>query len=393
MNRFNVFLDTNIFIGAKYNFAGGSLCNLLKYRENGTAILFSNDIIIREVLNHIDCDVSAMARQAKNAIKKHGELVNAITREAYNSIEATLLDASKSLRTQFENYVSGATLLPNQGLSIVALFDDYFGKQAPFENNEKKKAEFPDAVVIMSIKRYLDETPGAVLHIVSDDDGWHDALREINGIFLYKSLSELLTKIAEDEKELYAQITQYMQACIADLQSSAEGWFVCQDWSAAVDNIDVCIECEEIEDMYVTAINLAPDGVEYIDREDEFASAVFSGMASFYLGFQYIDHTNEVYDREDRIWYNTIYGKGAVELKVPFTGSVTILIPDDGEMELNSTDFDEINLGDVEIIDFRLTPYRNDDDPYFAVCPDCGKPLGIHNDGGNGFCIDCAAQH
>lgn len=50
-------------------------------------------------------------------------------------------------------------------------------------------------------------------------------------------------------------------------------------------------------------------------------------------------------------------------------------------------------LGDVEVIDYKLTPYRNDDDPYFAICPDCGKPIGIHNDGGNGFCTDCGIHH
>ena len=80
-------------------------------------------------------------------------------------------------------------------------------------------------------------------------------------------------------------------------------------------------------------------------------------------------------------------------MKVPFTGSVTVLIPNDGEMVLNSSDFDEVTLGDVEIVDYKLTPYRNDDDPYFAICPDCGKPIGIYNDGGNGFCVDCAARH
>lgn len=90
MKHFNVLLDTNIFMAAKYNFAGGSLLNLKKYCENGTATLFTNDIILREVQSHIDDDVGLMARQAKNAIRQHGELVNAITRQAYETIEATI---------------------------------------------------------------------------------------------------------------------------------------------------------------------------------------------------------------------------------------------------------------------------------------------------------------
>lgn len=333
-----------------------------------------------------------MARQAKNAIKQRGELVNAITQDAYKSIEATILGAPKSLNAQFEKHMASATILPNTGLSVKDLFDKYFDKEAPFEGNEKKKWEFPDAAVIMSIKQHIKENPSTSFHVVTDDNGWHNALKDTTGITLYFSLSDLLTKIAEEE-DLYSKINQYMESCIAELRGWTEDWFVCQDWSTSVEEIDSCIECDELVDIYITAIDLVSDGIEYIDREDEFAAALCSGVVAFYLGFDYIDHTNEVYDREDRAYYNTIYGKGAVKLKVSFTGSVTVLIPKDGEMELNSTSFDEVTIEDVEIVDYKLTPYRNEDDPYFDVCPDCGQPIGIHNDGGNGFCTNCSEYH
>ena len=114
MNHFNVLLDTNIFMAAKYNFAGGSLRNLKKYCENETVTLFTNDIICREVHSHIDEDVGLMARQVKNAIKNNGELVNAISRETYAMIETTLMGASDALHAQFDTYIAGATLLPNE---------------------------------------------------------------------------------------------------------------------------------------------------------------------------------------------------------------------------------------------------------------------------------------
>lgn len=155
----------------------------------------------------------------------------------------------------------------------------------------------------------------------------------------------------------------------------------------------MCVECDEIEDVYVTSIDLAPDSIEYIDRDGEFASALFSGAVTFLLGFDYIDHTSEIYDKEDKIYYNTIYGKGAAEVEVHFSGATTVLIPSGGEMGLNSDSFDEITIESLEVIDYKLTPYRNDDDQYFAVCPDCGQPIGIHNDSGNGFCAYCAANH
>lgn len=29
----------------------------------------------------------------------------------------------------------------------------------------------------------------------------------------------------------------------------------------------------------------------------------------------------------------------------------------------------------------------------YTTCPACGKPISHQNDGGNGFCIDCAWEH
>ena len=29
----------------------------------------------------------------------------------------------------------------------------------------------------------------------------------------------------------------------------------------------------------------------------------------------------------------------------------------------------------------------------YTICPDCGKKIGLENDGGNGFCIECAPYH
>ena len=392
MSHFNVLIDSNIFMAAKYNFNNGSLRNLKKYCDDGIVTLFTNDIILREVRAHINDDVSQIARKAKNAIKQHSELFYAIPKDVYQNIETTILAAPKSLCSHFEEYVKDATLLPNKNVSVEILFDKYFDRIAPFEDIEKKKCEFPDAVILMSIEQYVDAHPGITFSVISNDDGWHNALKDNKRISLYRNLTELLSEIAAEQK-LYTQITLYMGTCMNELLPSTEDWLVSQDWSPIVNTINACIECDDVEDFYMTAITLSPNDVEYIDLRDEFASALYTGTATCFVGFSYIDHSNETYDREDNVYYNTIYGKGAVELEVSFSGSVTVITPQEGAMELNSSSFDEITIEDVEITDYQLTPYRHNDDPYFAECPDCGQPIGIHNDGGNGFCAECALRH
>ena len=50
----------------------------------------------------------------------------------------------------------------------------------------------------------------------------------------------------------------------------------------------------------------------------------------------------------------------------------------------------EINCSDEMLDDYEEYEYTGDE---CYICPDCGRRYGFANDGGNGFCIDCAWRH
>ena len=55
-----------------------------------------------------------------------------------------------------------------------------------------------------------------------------------------------------------------------------------------------------------------------------------------------------------------------------------------------------ISTKDVNPFEIDWTPEEPEDDGYddiFDTCPDCGCDISLANDGGNGFCIDCAWNH
>lgn len=54
-------------------------------------------------------------------------------------------------------------------------------------------------------------------------------------------------------------------------------------------------------------------------------------------------------------------------------------INESGDKEFNDAEWDEIF-------------FSRDQHPY-TMCPDCGNLFGIEDDGGNGFCINCARKH
>ena len=76
--------------------------------------------------------------------------------------------------------------------------------------------------------------------------------------------------------------------------------------------------------------------------------------------------------------------------------SVSVILPDESNnvFDLDAPDFEELDRDAIVTIGYELIEQNeNLCEPYYDVCPDCGQKIGLHNDGGNGFCIDCASNH
>ena len=69
----------------------------------------------------------------------------------------------------------------------------------------------------------------------------------------------------------------------------------------------------------------------------------------------------------------------------------TILIPKGTVISM-----DEWSLLEREVVRSTVDDWDEEEytgDKPYTTCPDCGKPISFENDGGNGFCINCAPEH
>lgn len=82
-----------------------------------------------------------------------------------------------------------------------------------------------------------------------------------------------------------------------------------------------------------------------------------------------------------------------------FTGIITVQVERKADIFL---DFEEPGeFESAEIVEGHLEEvgcYQHwDDEPKkpgkLGFCPDCGEPMSMENDGGNGFCTKCAPNH
>lgn len=82
-----------------------------------------------------------------------------------------------------------------------------------------------------------------------------------------------------------------------------------------------------------------------------------------------------------------------------FQGQIVVTVTREVETYIDYEDDSEfdsaiIEAGDLEEVEFK--PYFDEPEELpdvYTACPSCGKGINIENDGGNGFCVNCASDY
>lgn len=149
----NVFIDTNIFIGKRFDaFNDTDFAALSEYIKNEKVKLFSHKVVVNEIKKHFRSDISAGFDQYTSFFSKlkllRGSGFSGFDRPATKD---EMIEKGFSLIDTFF-HMNNAVILDYSEIEISSIFDDYFACKPPFEDGGDKKAEFPDAVIVASVK-------------------------------------------------------------------------------------------------------------------------------------------------------------------------------------------------------------------------------------------------
>lgn len=186
----NVTIDSNIFFENNYDLGEEStLSHLVSYVEKGKIKVFMSNIVVNEILRQIKNKAYGIRAIINNSRKElrgkypesliksvdMGHLLKRIDRDEM------ALKAQSSLNEFLKKL--DVTYLDNSGVDVEKIFCDYFSFNPPFEDNNEKRKEFPDAFITAQIRmRFKD---GEKLAIVSKDNGFKKACGTQSGyIFL-----------------------------------------------------------------------------------------------------------------------------------------------------------------------------------------------------------------
>lgn len=403
----NVFIDTNYFIGIKFEFDKGELKSLIEHCESERINLFTSEIVISEVEKHIKTDIGLALSNIRNEIKRNGRLLSIKNKKEYSFLfqDIRKIGIVDSVLKDFESFrtATNCQMIEISDVNPIVIFEKYFGKQAPFGSGDKK-AEFPDAFMIEAIKNRKFE--GEVI-IISNDNDWKKSF-ECTDVKVVDGINHLITKI---NKDVFAEKFDATMSFISEPKFKEQ---VMKDMSDEIYNLSVDVEkiVDTIEILNVNVKAHKFESADYIDSDT--VEMTFLVNADITIEYTYFDEENSVYDTVD---HEYVYQHTAEVTEIHGVGlEMTVILDINDDLKNLELDFNTVELNEDSFVfddDSLIERTRNDvEEPFgsyfdlednlvgdtdskneLMTCPDCGREYDLNNDGGNGFCSECGPEH
>ena len=292
-----VFIDTQSFVKAGLHFDGPAFKSFRKYCEANELFHVSTSVVDREVKSKIVLSVKD-AISAIQTFRRKARLLSSLDDDKIKGLFEEIPDEDiyKKAGDVFDDFMSACSteIVEADGINPEELLSLYFDRKPPFGDG-KKKAEFPDAISILSLKSYLQDDEK--IYVVSDDGDLKAFCADDPNFISVESLDKLLdiytthTSVRHEqvkqyfivnEEKIKQKITEFLEGC--DVYNSST-------WEDA-----------EVDDG-LTVINQGDiePSVLYID--DEESQVTFDIDVEFEVTVTGPDFNNGIYDREDGRMY------------------------------------------------------------------------------------------
>jgi hypothetical protein len=149
-------LDTNIFIAADgIHLEGGVLGQLRQFQQGNVSFILS-DIVVREITRRLVAQAEKarelLANAVKNAAKHHLLADNKI--DDLKVLHASTLAPNDAVGARLSAFLeaTGCYVEPSSNADMQEVLKRYFASEPPFEEGDRKKYEFPDAIALLSLE-------------------------------------------------------------------------------------------------------------------------------------------------------------------------------------------------------------------------------------------------
>lgn len=167
-----ILIDTSIFDGNGLRLETGLLGKLRQFNKTPIDVLLP-DVIKNEVQAHLEKKIKVSRSALEKSINDARDHLF-FDGSALNEAKKLLIDSDeieKLAQSRLENFIRDTGALEiecNDYVSVAEVLGQYFSNHPPF--SEKKKNEFPDAIVLLAVEDWADREEKSVLAIAKDKD-------------------------------------------------------------------------------------------------------------------------------------------------------------------------------------------------------------------------------
>lgn len=172
-------IDTCIYEAHGFAFEKGLLKQLEQFAVIPVTLLIP-EIVHHELERHLADQVRTAQSNVQRAIRIASKALS-VSEQELKIAELILLGQgnqklSSGRLTAFYDRTK-AELVPASAAAMASLVQMYFAGQPPFETSGNKKAEFPDAIALLSLEAWAASSCRRVL-VVTADNGWRDFCKD-----------------------------------------------------------------------------------------------------------------------------------------------------------------------------------------------------------------------
>ena len=285
-----IFLDTQVFEAASFNFKTTTLVSLEEQVEKGTVRLILTDITVLEVKARIEKTVLAQLEGFKKFKRNARVLRSSRLSEVKAALDLDEKNVIADLHQQFEEFIqrTKAEIIDTSALPAGPVFEKYFATKPPFGTGDKK-SEFPDAFVVDGLVEWTKKN-AETLYVISRDKPFQNACQPNETLYEYARLSTVLDRIVLADA-VAGFIRDQILERIEDIKEDTKQEF--EDRVYIVDDEDGDAE------MSVQSLEL-DDQPEIIEADDDSAMVEVHFRGEFAAHLSYSDSSTGVYDSETR---------------------------------------------------------------------------------------------
>ena len=407
-NEILVFIDTNEYRRCGHNFKSTPMRKIHELASKNTIHLLSSTVVVGEVCKHIQDEVNEFSASQKKLAHYARSIRN--LSDFDNMIKKFDLDETiERAKQAFNSFLCSCNcqVISSSNIDNDALLNDYFAKKLPFENNSKKGDEFKDAFIIHSLRKYADDTD-SIIDVVSDDNGFSGALQNDERFRIYSRSEDLFAYITHIVEEIPAQNAKIVEEYINQPAINASIFSEIED---EIYRTGVWMD-SNFDDVDIYSVQVNHVNLTYLDDiENDVLPFHLEVDVTLKIDYTCIDEGNSYWDKEEGCYLILRSSDCRLTKKVNLDFNGTLSVEVDTEckikdiIEIDDFKIEETKFGidiDLEEDDEIEILHSSLDDEYdedahtpgaYSTCPDCGHKINHENDGGNGFCLNCAPNH